>query len=125
MTARQIRPLAKRPSPRTRGRPTGTGSIESDGKHFHILPASSNLLGIALLIITGLRVANISRQTFADEIALIAAFCFATACLFSYLAIRGRYEVARFEHLADRIFLTGLASLLVSVVVLALNDKHF
>ena len=51
-------------------------------KHPHILNAASNLLGIALLIITGLHVSRYSATTFADEIAWGAAVSLMLSCLF-------------------------------------------
>ena len=38
-------------------------------KHPHILNAASNLLGIALVIITGLNVSKVAHRSFADEVA--------------------------------------------------------
>lgn len=125
MTAKPVRLGAKRPPLRKGGNAPAPSEGDTGGMQFHILPASSNLLGISLLTITGLRVANISQHTFADEIAWVAAFCFSTACLLSYLAIRRRARAAQFEHWADRLFLVGLASLLLSVVALALHKTPF
>lgn len=88
-------------------------------KHHHILPTASNLLGIALIIITGLHVSDVARHTFADEIAWAAALFFILACTFSYLGIRDEVHEERFEHFADLAFLAGLATLSASVLVLA------
>ena len=125
MSGKQAPNRVKRASLRKLGHQSAAPESENNDKHFHILPASSNLLGIALLTITGLRVANVSQHTFADEIAWVAAFCFSASCILSYLAIRRRTHETRFEHLADRVFLIGLASLLISVVVLALHERPF
>ena len=125
MSGKQTPTPIKRAPLRKFGHQSAASDSQNNGKHFHILPASSNLLGIALLIITGLRVANVSQHTFADEIAWVAAFCFSAACILSYLAIRRRAHETRFEHLADRVFLIGLGSLLISVVVLALHERPF
>jgi uncharacterized membrane protein len=89
----------------------------------HILNAASNLLGIALLIITGLNITKQAASTYADEVAWFAALCFATSCLLSYLSLR-RPSHARgtdhYEFWADRIFLAGVAVLFVSVFTLAM-----
>ena len=45
-------------------------------KTHHILSSASNLLGITLLIIAGLHVANASAQSFSDEVAWAGAVCF-------------------------------------------------
>ena len=89
-------------------------------KHPHILNAASNLLGIALLIITGLHVSRVSAASFADEIAWGAAVSLTLSCLFSYLAIRAEPRPSRYEALADSVFLIGLLLLFGSVMVLAM-----
>ena len=90
-------------------------------KSSHILNAATNLLGISLLIITGLHLANASGKTLADEIAWVGVVCFAVSTVFSYLSLRGDDPFDRYERLADKIFLAGTAALLLAVVVLALT----
>lgn len=90
----------------------------------HILNAASNLLGISLLIITGLHVTNHAHQTLADEIAWGAALCFALASLFSYLDLRAEPADTPYERRADRLFMLGLASIFAAVLILALSDLH-
>jgi hypothetical protein len=89
-------------------------------KSTHILNAASNLLGIAMLIVTGLKITDHSRGTYADEAALGAAVLLAVSCLLSYLAIRRGEAGDTYEHGADRIFLAGLVCLVCAVGVLAL-----
>lgn len=91
-------------------------------KHPHILNAASNLLGIALIIVTGLHVARRSQQSMADEIALLAAFLLGLSCLLSYVAIRAEPNVARFESWADRAFLGGLLAILAAVALFAVIE---
>ena len=91
-------------------------------KTTHILNAASNLLGIALLIITGLHISNQGRGTIADEVAWGAAVLFSLSCLFSYQAIRQEARTELFEMLADRVFLLGICTLLASVTILALSN---
>ena len=86
----------------------------------HILNAASNLLGIALLIVTGLHITNHSSKTYADETALAAALLLALSCFVSYLSIRKGEAGVTLEGLADKIFLAGLAALTLAVVVLTL-----
>jgi len=86
----------------------------------HILGAASNLLGIALLIITGLNLTKVADQTMADEVAWVACLLFAASCLLSYLAIRSP-EAVRAEAAADKAFLGGLAALLLAVMILAFS----
>ncbi len=86
----------------------------------HILGAASNLLGIALLIITGLNLTKVADKTMADEVAWGACLLFASSCLFSYLAIRSP-TATRTEEIADKAFLGGLAALLLAVLIVAFN----
>jgi hypothetical protein len=88
-------------------------------RHHHILNAASNLLGIALIIITGLHITGRAEKTIADEIAWVAAGCFSISSLLSYIAIRREPEPSPFESWADRIFLMGLVSLMVAVFAIA------
>jgi hypothetical protein len=88
-------------------------------KHHQILNAASSLLGISLIIITGLHLTNRGGATFADEIAWFAAVCLSLSCLFSYIAVRSEPEESRFARWADPVFLAGLASLVIAVFVLA------
>lgn len=90
-------------------------------KSHHILNAASNLLGISLIIITGLHLTNRGEPTFADEIAWLAAACFSVSCLFSYIAIRREPEVSRFARWADSVFLSGMGALVISVFILAVT----
>ncbi|MFM9934806.1 MAG: hypothetical protein ACKVOL_01260 [Novosphingobium sp.] len=89
------------------------------GNDHHILNAASNLLGIALLLIAGLHISNTAGKTLADEVAWIAAVCFSTSCLLSYLSIRSSGNGDWSELAADRIFLGGLVCILAAVAVLA------
>lgn len=95
-------------------------------KSQHILNAASNLLGITLVIIAGLNITNISARTFSDEVAWVSAVCLSASCVTSYLSIRAEDAAegkgARMERIADWAFLTGLASLIASVVVLAVTS---
>ncbi|CAN5797510.1 hypothetical protein BH11PSE6_BH11PSE6_19600 [soil metagenome] len=87
-------------------------------KTTHILNAASNLLGITLLIIAGLHITNQAQKSVADEVAWLSAVCFSVSCGLSYLSIRSP-ETDRWEDWADRIFLTGIVSLVIAVLVLA------
>jgi uncharacterized membrane protein YkgB len=90
-------------------------------KTHHILSSASNLLGITLLIIAGLHVANASAQSFSDEVAWVGAVCFTLSCVFSYASIRSENESPKAERVADVAYMLGLLSLIVSVLILALG----
>lgn len=89
----------------------------------HILGAASNLLGIALLIITGLKLTKIADKTIADEVAVGACLFFTASCLLSYLAIRSP-TATRTEDIADKAFLCGLGALLIAVLIVAINPPR-
>lgn len=84
-------------------------------KQPQILAASSALLGISFVLITGLKLSNAAENTLADEISLFSAACFFGGCLVSYLAIRTEKEAKRIEMIADYMFLTGLITLFVAM----------
>jgi hypothetical protein len=90
----------------------------------HILGSAGTLLGIALLIITGLHMTNQAMQTAADELAWFAAGCFSASCIASYLSIRAQDGGRRSEILADRFFLLGLVALFGSVAIFATGGGH-
>ena len=88
-------------------------------KNTHILNASSNLLGLGLLLITGLHVTGYAERTVADEIACIATVSLSASCLLSYAAIRSESAPTRLEHWADRTFIVGLLCLVIAVLLFA------
>lgn len=89
----------------------------------HILNAASNLLGICLVLVTGLKVAKADIGTMADEITLGAAMGFLGSCVLSYISIRGERNTSRYERIADILFLVSLAALSVAILIFAL-DLH-
>jgi len=89
----------------------------------HILNAASNLLGIALLIVTGIHITNNANKTYADEAGILAALLLAISCIVSYLSIRDGGDGTRLEAWADKIFLGGLVALLAAVAVLVFIQK--
>jgi hypothetical protein len=90
-------------------------------RHHHILNAASNLLGISLIIITGLHLTGTAERTFADEVGWVAASCLSVSTLLSYMAVRREPEPSALEVWADRVFLAGLVSLVLAVFTLAIN----
>jgi hypothetical protein len=101
--------------------PSEFRSRKRNAKHHHILNAASNLLGSALVIVTGLHIAGTSTRTLADEIAWSAAGFLSRSTLFSYIAIGREPEDSRFAGWADRVFLAGLICLVLAVLALAVT----
>jgi amino acid transporter len=87
------------------------------GKQPHILNAASNLLGICFILITGLKITDSDIGTFADEISIFAALTLMISCLLSYASIRAEKNSERWENWADALFLAGMISLCVAMLV--------
>lgn len=95
---------------------------EQNNKGPHILNASSNLLGICFVVITSLKVLNISRKSIIDEITTIAIILFMTSTLLSFLSIRNRKEInLRLERIADYFFIGGISLLFITTLLFSLN----
>jgi hypothetical protein len=103
----------------TDGGGTTGSSITGVQRHTHVLAAASNLLGICLIIIGGLKLTNTSSRTYSDEVAWIAAFCMLASIFLSYTRLRdGRDRPWRIM-LMDYLFLVGVGSLIVSILFAA------
>ena len=88
----------------------------------HILNASSNLLGLCFIVLTSLKLFDISQKTFIDEMTSLASVLFMASCILSFLSIRGNIKKSgRFENIADYLFLTGIVLLFVTTILFSLN----
>jgi hypothetical protein len=86
---------------------------------YHILPTSSNLLGICFVILSFMKVTKMGLETIIDEAVSIAIILFLTSSLYSYAAIRSTTRSDRYEKIADIIFIIGLALLtLISIMIM-------
>ncbi len=88
----------------------------------HILPASSNLLGICFLILT---LKKLSRGNsvlqFIDKLDGVAILIFLAASFLSYASMRVSRRGDVYEKAADVVFLSGLLLLSFIAVVTALE----
>lgn len=89
------------------------------GKQPHILNAASNLTGICFVLITGLKLTQAADASLADEISLFAAVAFIASCVLSYISIRADKYAARYEQIADYLFLSGIFALFIAVTAFA------
>ncbi len=95
---------------------------DQNQKSQHILNTSSNLLGICFIVLTSLKVLNISGKTIIDEITIVAIFLFMTSGVLSFLSIRGKTKMSNtLENIADLIFLGGLFLLFITTILFSLN----
>jgi hypothetical protein len=86
-------------------------------RHPTILNASSNLLGICFLIITGLSLTGSNSRSYADEAAWTSAICFLLSIGLAYFAIRTEQPKGWPAVWADRVFMLGVAALTTSTLI--------
>jgi hypothetical protein len=79
----------------------------------HILPTSSNLLGLCFVILSFIKVTNMDGAIILDELVAVAIFLFLVASILSYVSMRVTEAPGRFERAADIVFLIGLVFLAV------------
>jgi len=95
------------------------GALEKQmQRHPHILNAATNLLAICFVIVGGLKLANRNANTYADELAWLAAFLLLVSILSSYLAIRNDDALVWQNRMADWCFLGAIGVLFASMFFL-------
>ncbi|MDB5199567.1 MAG: hypothetical protein JWO92_1530 [Chitinophagaceae bacterium] len=93
-----------------------------NNKSPHILNASSNLLGLCFVVLTSLKLLNISHKTILDELTTVATVLFMFSCLLSFLSIRGNIKATgAFENIADYLFIAGILLLFVTTILFSFN----
>lgn len=92
-------------------------------KSQHILNTSSNLLGFCLLVLTSLKISKLSEVSRIDEMTGVASILLIASCLLSFLSIRTNKPklVAKYEGLADYIFIAGLFLVFVITFLVAFS----
>lgn len=93
--------------------------MKDNHKSPHILNASSNLLGLCFVVLTSLKLLNVSQKTAIDESTTAAIIFFMSSCILSFLSIRG--DIRKYENIADYLFLGGLFILFITTILFALN----
>lgn len=94
-----------------------------DKKSPHILNAASALLGFCLVILTSLKITNVSNQTHIDEVAGLASLSLTLSCIFSFMAIRTKHKKNeyRYDTIADYLFMCSLVCISLSVLLVTFN----
>lgn len=87
----------------------------------HILPTSSNLLGICFVILSFIKVGDKGHATLLDECIILPIILFFVASMLSYVSMRSSTDKPRIEHIADNVFMAGLMSLSLIAVILVLK----
>ena len=96
--------------------PLGTNDRKNVSKH--ILPASSNLLGICFLILTLKKLWKAGEVVrLVDRLDGVAILIFLVASFLSYASMRAARHAERYEKIADTVFLSGLLLLSFIAVV--------
>jgi hypothetical protein len=84
----------------------------------HILPTSSNLLGLCFVILTFIKLSKIADETIIDEIIGVVIFLLLVSSILSYISMRAKRKYELYEKIADIIFLVGLCLLAVISLVI-------
>jgi hypothetical protein len=101
-----------------------TVSEQENGKNgknsvaYHILPTSSNLLGLCFVILSFMRITKMGMETIIDELVSVAIFVFLVSSVLSYAAIRSVAKADYYEKIADIIFLAGLVLLTATAIII-------
>jgi hypothetical protein len=95
--------------------------VENEGRNNisrHILPTSSNLLGLCFVILTFIKLSKIANETIIDETIGVLIFSFLVSSILSYTSMRAKRKFELYEKIADLIFLLGLFLLAVISLVI-------
>lgn len=93
-----------------------------DDKPIHILNTSSNLLGLCFIVLTSLKLLNLTAKTLVDEFTAIAILMFMTSSVLSFLSLKSKGKKSvRLEEIADIVFFIGLFTLFVITVFITFN----
>jgi hypothetical protein len=86
----------------------------------HILNTSSNLLGLCFLVLTSIRLLDVSGKTIIDEVVSTAALAFMLSSILSFLSMKtiSEKKSGRLENIADYFFIGGLFTLFLVIVII-------
>ena len=89
----------------------------------HILNSSSNLLGFCVVVLTSIKISKFAAATIIDEITGVSAMMLMISCILSFLSIRTKNDSrsGKLENVAGIIFLIGLISLAITIVLVSFN----
>jgi hypothetical protein len=85
----------------------------------HILPTSSNLLGLCFVILSFIKILKLGKETVVDELVVVAIVLFFISSFCSYASMRSIKWSESYEKIADTIFLIGLFILSIGSVLVA------
>jgi hypothetical protein len=85
----------------------------------HILPTSSNLLGLCFVILSFIKIMKLGNESLIDELVAMAIVLFFISSFFSYASMRSNRRTELYEKIADNIFLIGLFLLSIGAIMVA------
>jgi Na+/citrate or Na+/malate symporter len=91
----------------------------------HILPTSSNLLGICFLMLSFMKIWKIGKMgaVVADKLIGASMLLFLIASVLSYMSMRSQRRAESYEKFADIVFLIGL--IFLTLIALFLTFEIF
>ncbi len=88
----------------------------------HILSTSSNLLGLCFVVLTSLHVLKLTATTVIDELTSGSIILFMTSSILAFLSLRSSTRRSLvYEKFADGFFLSGLTTMFVTTMFIALK----
>lgn len=84
----------------------------------HILNGASNLIAIALILVTSLRLTNLAQKSRADELAWAAAISLMASCIAAYAGMWGNHRLGM-RKAAHWLFSAGLGLLMAALLAAA------
>ncbi len=92
----------------------------------HVFSVSAGLVGVCLTVIGIIRIGihlNPDYSTVSDDLLAADAVCFMASCVLAYSSLRtpNRQRAKHFEGYADRLFLTGMATMCVACALIAFS----
>jgi hypothetical protein len=89
----------------------------------HVLNGSTNLLGICFVVYTVMQATGAASRSYIDELTALGAVFFVVSCFLSFLSLRSRVleRKAKFESVADYVFMSGISVVFAIVVLVSLS----
>jgi hypothetical protein len=88
----------------------------------HILQSAANLIGVCLIIITGLKVSGVANTSILDKVATISSVFLLVSIISAYLSMRHTVSsIVRYRDTADYSFILGIVLLVITIVAMSLN----
>ncbi|MCY1543173.1 hypothetical protein D9M68_789730 [compost metagenome] len=95
---------------------------DKENRSPHILNTSANLLGFCFIVLTSVKISNLTESTYIDEGAALAIVVFIISCILSFVAMKKTtLQSRKMENMADLLFLFGLIVLFITTILIVFN----